>query len=163
MAGFLDRRDVRAVVDLGAAPGGWSQVVAEKFGWRREGDEEGVGVFRARGTVVAVDLLPVEPISGVRVVCGDFLLGSTTERIRRLLLRDDDDNPDGKADVILSDMAANVSGNGVCDIESSLEICEAVVEFAKVNLRSADEIGRRMGGVLLYVSALFSLDYLRGV
>ena len=173
MAGFLDQRDVRVVVDLGAAPGGWTQVVAEKFGWlagRNEADElqdldasPVTSLSRARGTIVAVDLLPFEPIPGVHVVRGDFLLDSTTEQIRRLLASKHNNNADdAKADVILSDMAVNVSGNTVRDTESSLEICEAVFEFARLNLRSAREIGRRKGGVLLYVSLVLPSSFFGG-
>jgi len=221
MGGFLDDKDVRTVVDLGAAPGGWSQVVTGKIGWQASGsagsllhadgkrrggefgdvrddlrpsyapscefeeqvpfrsstnsgqvrqpvrqDYENSGppkieddllaspssAHRGRGTIVAVDLLPIDPITGVHIVRGDFLLGSTTEHIRRLLEKD---NVNGKADVILSDIAGNISGNTAHDTESSLEICEAVFEFARVNLRSARAIGRRKGGVLLYDSDSF--------
>ena len=52
-------------------------------------------------------------------------------------------------DVILSDMAANTTGNNVADSQSGLEICEAVFDFVTHNLRTAEEIGRRKGGVLL--------------
>jgi len=217
MGGFLDHKDVRTVVDLGAAPGGWSQVVAGKIGWqasgtarlllpadgKKRGEEFGdvrnnlevsyapscefeeqvpfrssmtsgqvrkpvrqenensnppkieddflaspSSAHRGRGTIVAVDLLPIDPITGVHIFRGDFLLGSTTEHIRRLLASKD--NANGKADVILSDIAGNISGNTAHDTESSLEICEAVFEFARSNLRSARAIGRRKGGVLLY-------------
>ncbi|KAF4622063.1 hypothetical protein D9613_009105 [Agrocybe pediades] len=211
--GFLDYPDVSSVVDLGAAPGGWSQVVAEKFGWsgttssimplkryasweeqaaategpepetdpvdeeeslkekkikkrvklarkkvvQQELDhfdplniddvEENLSRVQGRGTIVAVDLLKIEPIPGVKTIQADFLEHSTTLLLKDMLRTQV--NPDGKADVILSDMAANVSGNNIHDIQSSLEICEAVFEFARWNLRPAQEIGRRRGGVLL--------------
>lgn len=201
---FLEQPDVKAVVDLGAAPGGWSQVVADKLAWgaassrilgatnvEEVGVEEGVGVVdedtdtwkpkkkkkrmgrnkvipeplthfdplniddidgtlgqvQGRGTIIAVDLLPIEPIHGVQTIKADFMLEPTTRRIRELLCNPE--NPTGKADVILSDMAANVCGNVAHDIEASLEICEAVFEFASRNLRPAQSIGRRKGGVLL--------------
>lgn len=200
---FLEQPDVNAVVDLGAAPGGWSQVVADKLGWgavssrvleavdvEEVGGEEGVGVVdeggkswkpkkkrrmggnkvipeplthfdplniddidgtlgqvQGRGTIIAVDLLPIEPIHGVQAMKADFMLDATTRRIRELLCNPE--NPKGKADIILSDMAANVSGNVAHDIEASLGICEAVFDFASKNLRSAQSIGRRKGGVLL--------------
>jgi len=202
---FLEEPDVRCVVDLGAAPGGWSQVVADKLGWgvaslrslekavnvaiedvgveeeEYDGDDwkppkkkkkrmgghklvpEPLAHFdplniddvdgalspvQGRGTIVAVDLLPIEPIHGVQTVKADFMQDATTRRIRELLVRHPE-NPRGKADVVLSDMAANVSGNVAHDIEASLEICEAVFDFASKNLRSAQSIGRRKGGVLL--------------
>jgi len=190
MGSFLDREGVKSVVDLGAAPGGWSQVVAAKMGW---GATEAVGESLevdlkkrrptkaktgktpsieehydplnidhltlssqpGRGVIIAVDLLPILPISGVRTVQADFLQDSTSELIQSLLTSRD--NPHGKADVILSDMAANVSGNRTHDVQSSLEICEAVFQFAKWNLRSAESIGRKKGGVLLYVFFFFAI------
>ena len=197
---FLEQPDVKAVVDLGAAPGGWSQVVADKLAWgaassrifgaasvEEVGVEEDVAVVdedtdtwkpkkkggnkvipeplthfdplniddidgtlgqvQGRGTIIAVDLFSIEPIHGVQTIKADFMLDATTRRIRELLCNPE--NPKGKADVILSDMAANVSGNVAHDIEASLEICEAVFDFASRNLRPAQSIGRRKGGVLL--------------
>ncbi len=112
-------------------------------------DSASMSAQRGRGTIVAVDLLPMVPIPGVKVIRGDFLLDSTTRLIKQSLAAEG--NPFGKADVILSDMAANVSGNTAHDIQSSLEICGAVFEYARWNLRSADNIGRKKGGILLYV------------
>lgn len=85
----------------------------------------------------------------------NFLHQSTTVTIKNVLRNED--NPEGKVDVVLSDMAANVSGNDTHDIEESLEICEAVFAFAQGHLRTAESTGRRRGGVLLYVS-LFAKD-----
>ncbi|KAL1676847.1 FtsJ-like methyltransferase-domain-containing protein [Schizophyllum commune] len=136
---FIDKPHVKGVVDLGAAPGGWSQIVSRKLGWSRE--------RRGRGTIVAVDLLPMVPIPGVRTLKGDFLAPSTVQKVRSLLATSE--NPGGKADIILSDMAANASGTGVRDIQSSLDICESVYSFAARNLRSMEETGDPWGGVLL--------------
>uniref|UniRef100_D8QLT1 rRNA methyltransferase 2, mitochondrial n=1 Tax=Schizophyllum commune (strain H4-8 / FGSC 9210) TaxID=578458 RepID=D8QLT1_SCHCM len=136
---FIDKPHVRGVVDLGAAPGGWSQIVSRKLGCTRKA--------RGRGTIVAVDLLPMVPIPGVRTLKGDFLAPSTVQKVRTLLATSE--NPGGKADIILSDMAANASGTGVRDIQSSLDICESVYSFAARNLRSMQETGDSWGGVLL--------------
>lgn len=233
------RQFVKAVVDLGAAPGGWSQVVAAKLGWlhdttfqeepahdaraieeeedyperkeerwrRRDclhsstiqedpvhdaraieeeeeeyperteerrrpsnsrknkrkqkvevedeepydplniDDLEPSSALTGRGTIVAVDLLKMQPIHGVHAIQADFLAAETERRIHNLLSVKG--NLECKADIILSDIAANASGNDVHDIESSLEICEAVFCFARQYLRSAERIGRRRGGVLL--------------
>ncbi|KAF8638387.1 hypothetical protein AX17_002248 [Amanita inopinata Kibby_2008] len=212
---FLTKPDVRAVVDLGAAPGGWSQVVAGKFGYRDGphggplgtlprvlvyGDEQKSkalqekwgtwsstgavggakdkfdplniddvdswhtndasssasgsnagrderGALKGKRTIIAVDLLRMQPIPGVDFLQADFLSPQTAELVQGLMRRDG--NAEGRVDVILSDMAANASGNDTRDIESSLEICDAVFEFAKRNLRTAESIGRSKGGVLL--------------
>jgi len=186
--GFLSRSHVNSVVDLGAAPGGWSQVVAGKMGWveetveddydydnvfggstasdepwskhkkSRKVDEEeelkrplntsGKPVYPLadHGTIVAVDRLPMAPITGVRTLQMDFLEPGAFSVIKELLTTPA--NPDGKADVILSDMSANHTGNRIADIEQSLEICHAVLAFAKRHIRPA-EPGRSRGGVLL--------------
>ncbi|EDR09996.1 RNA methyltransferase [Laccaria bicolor S238N-H82] len=141
---FLTKPDVKAVVDLGAAPGGWSQVPYDPL---NIDDLEPSSALTGRGTIVAVDLLKMQPIHGVHAIQADFLAAETERRIHNLLSVKG--NLECKADIILSDIAANASGNDVHDIESSLEICEAVFCFARQYLRSAERIGRRRGGVLL--------------
>lgn len=202
---FLRHSDVQTVIDLGAAPGGWSQVVSTKFGWgiRDAGGMEGrviqdldgprrveettsknvssnkrkkhngrrsavldetwdpldellmdesldvqqssLAIQEGRGTIIAVDLLPVVPIPGVQTLQMDFLAPETTSSIHTLIPA----NAQGKVDVILSDMAANFTGNRVRDVEASMDINNAVFEFARRHLRTAASIGRRQGGVLL--------------
>ena len=102
----------RSVVDLGAAPGGWSQVAA-----RRVGADEG------RGRVVAIDLLPMEPIAGVSFAQLDFLDPATPLRLRDML--------GGPADVVLSDMAANATGHRPTDHLKIMGLAEAAAEFAR--------------------------------
>jgi 23S rRNA (uridine2552-2'-O)-methyltransferase len=92
------------VVDLGAAPGGWSQVAAQKV--------------RPGGQVIAIDLLPIAPISGVTVLRGDF----RGEILIRAL-------EGAKADVILSDVSANLSGIGNVDQARALELASAAIDF----------------------------------
>lgn len=155
---FLSKKDVRAVVDLGAAPGGWSQVVAEKLGWidlaTPDWDDSDVYGFQSghipgaekdtdassswgsrhgRGIIVSVDLLPMAPIPGVHSIQMDFLTPQARAAVKAAL--SSPENPSGMADIILSDMAANFSGYKTRDVESSLDICQSVFDFAKDNLR----------------------------
>ncbi|KAH0835638.1 RNA methyltransferase [Lanmaoa asiatica] len=161
---FLSRKDIRAVVDLGAAPGGWSQVVAEKLGWidaaapdwddsgvaydygfqsgRVPGAEKTIDASRSwsskhgRGVIVSVDLLPMAPIPGVHAVQMDFLTPQAGAAVKAALSTPE--NPSGMADIILSDMAANFSGYKARDVESSLDICQSVFDFAQDNLHMRD-------------------------
>jgi len=115
----LDRKDRllapgQLVVDLGAAPGSWSQVAAAKLG--------------ARGRVVAVDLLPLEPLPGVLFVQGDF---REREVLDALLLA----LGGRKADLVISDLAPNISGIGVSDQARSMHLAELALEFARQYLK----------------------------
>ncbi|MDR2260555.1 MAG: RlmE family RNA methyltransferase [Azoarcus sp.] len=102
------------VVDLGAAPGSWCQVAVQRCG--------------SGGRVFALDLLPVEPIAGVDFLQGDFSdNGALAEFARRL---------DGRrADVVLSDMAPNLSGVAAADQARSIMLCELALDFAVDHLR----------------------------
>src|SRR6267143_4237101 len=103
-----------AVVDLGAAPGGWSQALIERVG-------------RA-GRVIAVDLLEIAPIPGVTVIRVDF---GEEAVLRRL-----DDVLEGrKLDLVVSDMAPNLSGVSATDQARSIHLCELALEFARVHLK----------------------------
>ena len=175
---FLRATDVRAVVDLGAAPGGWSQVVAGFMGWQgeawaharakqrldqddqrwglsldapnepwSEGAEDANVNAGGRGVVIAVDRLRIAPIAGVHTLQADFLAPETAPMVEAIIRAKS--NPDGKADVILSDMAANATGNRTHDTQESLDICHAVWDFTRKHLRTAESIGRKSGGVLL--------------
>ncbi|HET7847793.1 MAG TPA: RlmE family RNA methyltransferase [Pseudolabrys sp.] len=98
------------VLDLGAAPGGWSQVAA-----RRAGAPE-------RGKVVAIDVLDMDAIPGVDFIHLDFLDASAPERLKAML--------GGPADVVLSDMAANATGHARTDHLKIMALVEAAAEFA---------------------------------
>ena len=102
------------VVDLGAAPGSWSQVVRERL-VGSGGD--------MRGRVIAVDLLPMEPIPGVEVLEGDFREQIVTEQLIELLGKT-------KADLVLSDMAPNLSGVAAADAARNSHLAELAMEFA---------------------------------
>lgn len=114
----LLRPSVRLVVDLGASPGGWSQVVMQQ----------------PKKSVVAVDLLPMEPIPGVQFVQGDFMEEVTQAKIRHKF-RSVGDGLRTRADLVLSDMAGNVTGHGAKDAEQAFGIVKSCLEFAKVGLR----------------------------
>jgi 23S rRNA (uridine2552-2'-O)-methyltransferase len=111
----------RRVVDLGAAPGGWAQVAAEAVrsaAGRAQGDP-GAGA----GQVVAIDLLPVEPIPGVELIQLDFMDPAAPGRLRDMLRG-------GRADVVLSDMAAQGTGHSRTDHLRIVGLAEAAAEFA---------------------------------
>lgn len=101
------------VLDLGAAPGGWSQVAAARVG-------------RA-GRVVACDLLPMEPIPGVRVVHGDFAAPAVLDACLQEL--------DGRADLVLSDLAPNLSGVKAVDQARAMGLAELALDAAERVLR----------------------------
>ncbi|HEX2652569.1 MAG TPA: RlmE family RNA methyltransferase [Xanthobacteraceae bacterium] len=100
------------VLDLGAAPGGWSQIAAKR-----------VGAAEGRGRVVAIDLLDMEPIAGVEFTQLDFLDPDAPERLRSML--------GGPADVVLSDMAANATGHKRTDHLRIMALIETAYDFAQ--------------------------------
>ncbi len=104
----------QVVVDLGAAPGGWSQV-AEKI----VGD---------RGRVVALDILPMDSIAGVDFIQGDFREEEPLQQLRDLL-------GGQPVDLVISDMAPNVSGMNAVDQPRAMYLCELALEFAREVLR----------------------------
>jgi 23S rRNA (uridine2552-2'-O)-methyltransferase len=97
------------VIDLGAAPGGWSQVAAKRVG--------------AQGRVVAIDLLPMDPIAGVDFAQLDFLDPAAPEKLKAML--------GGPADVVLSDMAANATGHAKTDHLKIMALVESAADFAR--------------------------------
>lgn len=100
------------VVDLGAAPGGWAQVAAQR-----------VGAGEGKGNVVGVDLLPIEPLPGAAFLQLDFMAPEAPERLVALL--------GGPADVVLSDMAANATGHKKTDHLRIVGLAEAAADFAR--------------------------------
>jgi 23S rRNA (uridine2552-2'-O)-methyltransferase len=102
------------VLDLGAAPGGWSQVAADRVG--------------PAGRVIAVDLLDMEPMAGVEYIQGDFTDEGIQERIIHAL-------GGQKADLVISDMAPNISGNWSVDQPRAMYLAERVLAEAERLLR----------------------------
>jgi len=103
-----------SVVDLGCAPGGWSQVARQRTG--------------QSGSVIGLDVLPMEPIEGVLAIQGDF---TEEEPLRRL-----EDLLSGRpVDLVLSDMAPNMSGMAVTDQARAMYLAELALEFVKSHLK----------------------------
>lgn len=97
------------VVDLGAAPGGWTQVAVSRVG--------------PKGRVVAVDLLAMEPVEGARCIRGDCTDEAVMEQVLQALGGD-------LADVVISDMAPNISGNWSVDQPRAMALAETVLDLA---------------------------------
>jgi len=115
----LDKKDRlfrpgQVVVDLGAAPGGWSQVAVGRVG--------------DQGMVIASDILEMSPIAGVDFVQGDFTEQSVLEKLLGLL-------GDRRADVVISDMAPNMSGMAAVDIPVAMGLVELALDMAQQVLR----------------------------
>jgi 23S rRNA (uridine2552-2'-O)-methyltransferase len=100
------------VVDLGAAPGGWSQVAAKR-----------VGAAEGKGKVVAIDILDMPAVPGVTFEKFDFLRPDAPEKLKAML--------GGPADVVLTDMAANATGHRPTDHLKIMALVEAAAEFAR--------------------------------
>lgn len=115
------------VVDLGSAPGAWSQYL------RRRLAPEGAAPGTLDGHLLALDLLPMEPIEGVTFIQGDFCDEAVLARLEEALRR-----PDGSSrpvDVVVSDMAPNLSGIASADAARIGHLIELAVEFARTHLK----------------------------
>jgi 23S rRNA (uridine2552-2'-O)-methyltransferase len=99
------------IVDLGAAPGGWSQIAAKK-----------IGAGKGGGKIIGIDLLPIDPLAGVHFEILDFLDPSAPERLKAML--------GGQADLVLSDMAANTTGHKKTDQLRIIGMVELAADFA---------------------------------
>ena len=102
------------LADLGSAPGSWSQVAMESIG--------------PRGRVFAMDILPMEPVKGVEFIQGDFREEEVLQQLVDLLNRQ-------KLDLVISDIAPNMSGNTVTDQARSFYLCELAYDFAINHLK----------------------------
>lgn len=110
------------VVDLGSTPGAWSQYL------RRRMSPTGAAAGQLNGTIIALDLLPMDPIEGVVYLNGDFREADVLERLELAL--------DGRAvDVVVSDMAPNLSGIESADAARISHLVELAVDFASTHLK----------------------------
>jgi 23S rRNA (uridine2552-2'-O)-methyltransferase len=103
-----------SVVDLGAAPGGWTQYISEKM--------------HANGRIIALDILPMEPLPYVDFILGDFREDSILQQLTDLI-------PKRTVDIVLSDMAPNMSGNPAVDIPRAMYLVELAFDFSQKMLR----------------------------
>lgn len=103
------------LADLGSAPGSWSQVAAQLVG--------------KQGKVFALDILPMEPIEGVDFIQGDFREDEVLAQLENLL-------QNRPLDLVICDMAPNMSGNAVMDQARSYHLCELALDFAQNHLKT---------------------------
>lgn len=108
---LINKGDV--VVDLGAAPGGWTELAARWVGMS--------------GRVFALDLLPMDPVAHTQIIIGDFTEEIVLEKLMQSL-------GDRRVDVVLSDMAPNMSGNRSIDQPRAMYLCELALDFARQTL-----------------------------
>ena len=117
-------RSGMTVVDLGSSPGGWSQVAS--------------GLVGASGSVFALDMLPMDPVSGVDFIQGDFTEDSTWGRLQQLV-------KNNSVDLVISDMAPNLTGSQETDQPAMMYLAEMALDLA---LKSLDNKG-------VFISKLF--------
>ena len=110
------------VVDLGSAPGAWSQYV------RRRLSPQGAAVGELNGTIISIDLLPMEPIEGVQFLQGDFRESEVLSQLEELV-------GGHKLDAVVSDMAPNLSGVATVDAARISLLIELAVDFAVQHLK----------------------------
>ena len=117
----------QVVVDLGAAPGAWSQYLRRKFA-PKEAGQGGAAVGQLNGTIIALDLLEFEPIEGVQFIQGDFQQEAVLHQLEEALA--------GRpVDVVVSDMAPNLSGIASTDAARISGLVELAVDFAQNHLK----------------------------
>ncbi len=116
-------RPGQVIVDLGAAPGSWSQYVRERL------KKAGGGVD---GQIIALDVLPMEPLADVSFLQGDFREEEVFMRLEALLQAEPGQR---RVDLVLSDMAPNLSGVGVADAARMQHVIELAMEFAQKHLK----------------------------
>lgn len=102
------------IVDLGAAPGGWSQYISQ--------------LLKGRCKIIALDILPIDPIEGVKFIQGDFTCEQVLDRMREII-------PQSSVDIVLSDMAPNMTGVSAVDIPRAMYLCELALDFCETMLK----------------------------
>jgi 23S rRNA (uridine2552-2'-O)-methyltransferase len=110
----------QVIVDLGSTPGSWSQYVRNKLAGKSGG-----GIH---GTIIGLDILPMEPIADVHFILGDFLKEDSVRQLEQVLAG-------RKVDLVLSDMAPNLSGIAITDAARVEEIIELAIEFSRAHMK----------------------------
>lgn len=118
-------RPGQIIVDLGSTPGSWSQYVRQKL----SGAENG-GI---NGTIIGLDMLPMEPIADVQFILGDFREESVLTQLEAIL-------EGRKVDLVLSDMAPNLSGIAVADAARVEHIIDLAIEFARAHMKPSGSL-----------------------
>jgi 23S rRNA (uridine2552-2'-O)-methyltransferase len=119
-------RPGQVIVDLGAAPGSWSQYVRNKLAQGKHRDAQRDGGID--GTIIALDLLPMEPIADVHFIQGDFREDNVLEQLEEVVGERD-------VDLVISDMAPNLSGVAVADAARIEHVCDLALEFSQNHLK----------------------------
>jgi len=137
----------QCVVDLGSAPGAWSQYL------RRRLSPQGAAVGELHGTIIALDMLPMEPVEGVHFILGDFREAAVLAELEQAL----SDRGIQAVDVVVSDMAPNLSGIGSSDAARILDLVELAVDFSLHHLKPDGALVVKLfhGGAYDPVVALF--------
>jgi len=115
-------QDVMQVVELGAAPGGWTQVLTEKL-----------NINHPKTRIIAIDLLPIDPLAGAQFLQLDFMSNEAEETLRSHLIEE-------HIDLLLSDMAASSCGHPPTDHLRIMALCEAVFHFAYQHLKPGGSV-----------------------
>ncbi len=135
----------QCVVDLGAAPGSWSQVACKYIG--------------KKGVLIALDLLPIAPLETITILQGDFTSDAILSALNALLA---EKNKNAGLDVVLSDMAPNMTGNRTTDQAQSMYLIELAFDFAKTHLKPGGAFvtkvfqGRDLDALILIAKKQFS-------
>jgi len=112
----------QVIVDLGSTPGAWSQYVRRKF------SPKGAAIGELNGTIIALDILPMKPIEGVQFLLGDFREASVLQQLEQTMQC-------RLADVVISDMAPNLSGIASADTARIAHLVELAVEFSQKHMK----------------------------
>ncbi|MES2530578.1 MAG: RlmE family RNA methyltransferase [Pseudomonadota bacterium] len=141
-------RPGQLVVDLGSTPGAWSQYM------RRRMSPGGAAAGMLEGTIVALDILPMEPIEGVTFIQGDFREDDVMAQLTALL-------KGRQADVVVSDMAPNLSGIASADAARIVHLVELAIDFAREHLKPEGALVAKLfhGGGYAELTQLFKTNF----